>query len=140
MASVLVNEGRVKSLLDLLNADAANWRIRLFTAPTTITVANVYGDIVQCTFGGYAQQTPVPATPPAIDGAGNAKSVAPTLTFTCNGSPPSENVYGVALVNVSGNKLIAAEIFLGGPYSMALNGDTITIDLDTFLGQLTPPL
>lgn len=107
---------------------------RLYKNVVQLGGNTVVGDLVEADFGGYAAVSP--ATWPAASTAAvmQAHCKQDAAVFTCDGTAPANDVYGAYFVN--GGVLLAVQQFPGGPVNIANLGDSVTIQLDLFLGPL----
>lgn len=129
MAVVYTDEGKKA---DLDNMDFSYGKIILFKNNITPGTGTVYNDVAgagnKADFSGYADANYTPGAI-TIDGSGNASVTATTATFTHNGGPTANNVYGWALIGVQGatNRVFRAERFSDAPRVMSANGNQISI-------------
>lgn len=70
-----------------------------FTAPSSVSRATVFSDLVIATFDGYANIAALAFGTPYIDVSGTAVVDAAGGDFICTGTTVSEVIVGVALVN-----------------------------------------
>jgi hypothetical protein len=125
---MIVNTGKLK-LLTYQYPDLEDAEWCLFTDNETITSATVWADLTEAAFSGYSRVAVGPLNTATIVSTRGSTTPVTQPVFT-NGSGGSENVYGWALIDVSGSPvLIAAENFglttIPAGQSLALQG-TIT--------------
>lgn len=103
-------------------------KIKLFTNNYTPTPSASISDFTEATGGGYTEKI---LTSTAWTFA-NGIATCPSQLWTFTGSVG--NVYGYYLVRQTTGDVVAAERFTGGPYNVANNGDTITVNLSLNIG------
>lgn len=135
-----VSEIRALNAITAVSAADA-WTLRHFKNDYTPVAGSVAASFTESTYPGYAAQAMASAFPAATtDAGGKASSQYPAqLVFTRNATGTAELCYGWYVTD-STNRLIMAERFDSpGPYSMALNGDTIKLQPTLKLSDpLTP--
>jgi hypothetical protein len=127
MAGVLVNQGETISLEALVNKTAPQTLVlKLFKSNTTPAEADTEGSYTEATFTGYGSISLTGAN--WVTTAGAPSDVTyPEQTFTSSANQSPELVYGYILVQTTSGKLVAAERFSNGPYTMQNNGDAIKV-------------
>ena len=125
---MIVDTGKLKLLTyQYPDLEVCEWA--LFVDNETITSATVWADLTEASFTGYAR-FPVGSLDTAAIVATRASTNPLSQPVFTNGSGGSENVYGWALIDVSGSPvLVAAQNFglttIPAGQSLALQG-TIT--------------
>jgi hypothetical protein len=95
---MVVDEGLITLLNNLLNGSSEGLKIRLFKNDLTPDNATTIGDMTEATFPGYnfisANGASFPT--PTMNGSAQAESDGVTMTWTCSGTPmPAETIYGL---------------------------------------------
>lgn len=84
--------------------------------------------IVECDFSGYARINILAGwAPAAIDSDGNGSCLNTLRTFTKSGATANTDVYGFFYVATDDTTILWGQLFVDGPYPMALDGDLIRI-------------
>ena len=127
MALVLPNQGEVIALEALVAKTAGqNLILKLYKnditpgetdTETTYTVAN---------FTGYSDQTLTASSWTTTPGAPSDVTY-PQCTFTSTAGSQNQPIYGYYLVQVTSGKLVWAERFSDGPYTIVNSGDAIKV-------------
>ena len=128
MALICPAEGEDVLLARILNVSPDD-KIILFSNDLTPSDTTVFGDLSQPTGGGYAVIT-LSGSWSISAGTGNySHPTTVTVNFVNDGvtSPAAWNVYGYAVINDAGNKILWAERFSGAPFSVPSTGGTISI-------------
>ena len=110
-------------LREKLNA-VGNTSIRLYKNNHTPAAADLLGTYTEADFAGYSRVSTTWNAATLDTTAHKATMVAPVATYLCAGGGTTNNVYGYYVVDASEN-LLWAELFTGGPFSMANFGDII---------------
>lgn len=127
MAGVLVNDGEVIMLEAAINKTAPQTLVlKLFKSNTTPTETTITSDLTEADFTGYASLSLTPANWVTTPGAPSDVTY-PEQTFTSSANQTAQLVYGYYLVQTTSGKLLAAERFTNGPYTIANNGDAIKV-------------
>lgn len=128
MAATVPNEGENRMLTEAKGM--SNQRVVLFTNNITPGPTTTYSGLTLATFSGYSAVTPSWGSA-STDGSGYGSAAAAAAVFAHNGGGTSNNVYGWALVDITGGseKILAAERLASPPKAMTLSGDSITITL-----------
>lgn len=102
-------------------------KVMLFQNNYTPTTSTQLSDLTECTFAGYSQLTLAAATFAAASVASHVASTTygSTLTWTRSTTGTPQVVYGMAVLNSSGTKVICAGNFDAGPYTVTNSGDAI---------------
>jgi hypothetical protein len=133
MANFVMCDEMLAELLDEQTGHSAahGWDgalVMLFLNNLTPSKTTVKADLTtEASFAGYTRLTLAAANFPAASVAGDVASsvYAVTLTWTRSTSGTAQTVYGMAVLNSAGTKIIAAGNFDGGPYVIANAGDAI---------------
>jgi len=99
--------------------------LKLYTSDVTPTSTTALSTLVEASGNGYAEVS-LSGTSNWNITAGTATLTAP-VTWTFTGAVG--DVYGYYIVGASTGNLIAAEKFATGPYTVATNGDKITVSI-----------
>ena len=127
MAGVLVNQGEVIMLEAAVNKLAGqNLVLRLFKNNYTPVEADTEAAYTEADFTGYAAITLAGATWATTVGAPSDVTY-PEQTFTSSANQAAQSIYGYYLTQVTSGKLVAAERFSNGPYTMQNNGDALKV-------------
>lgn len=114
----------MRKILDQQIADRCV-SVHLFSNAAVPSRNSVLADFIECTFDGYAPQTPVFS--PSFQNGVEDVAAAAALTFTAGpGVPPTEDVVGYFTKDIDGD-LSWAEAFVGGPTTMAVEGQEIKV-------------
>lgn len=89
-------------------AGLSSMKLRLFSNNHTVTDATILSDLTECSFTGYAAQSPSWTTPANV--ANVAQTQSGTRTFTYSGGSTT-TVYGYYLTDSGGTVLLGAETF-----------------------------
>lgn len=119
--------------MNLIAADLANCKVKLFQNDITLSPSTVKGDLTEATFSGYAAATVAALLPSYIDPAGGASAQIATQQFDHSGGATANTVYG-AWVETAGGDLILAMTFENG-IPMAALGDSIPLDVKFNFGN-----
>lgn len=127
MALVVPDEGEIELLSHMLNKSAAtDVKLRLYTAITgTLDEDTVIGDFTECAASGYAAITLTGASWTVGIVSGNlvqASYAEQSFTMTA-----TTTVVGYYVTNNSGSKVLWAEAFSGGSYTLPSGGGTIAV-------------
>jgi hypothetical protein len=127
MSLILPNQGE-KIALEALVAKTAgqNLILKLFKSNTTPGESDTEATYTEANFTGYSAITLTAANWSVSEGAPTEASYA-QQTFTSTAGSQSQNVYGYYLVQVTSGKLVWAERFSDGPYTIVNNGDSIKV-------------
>jgi hypothetical protein len=133
MADVLANEGAIDALTDLVNGET--WKWVLFSNNITPALTTVWANLTECTFPGYARINSAYASPAIAGAVDGAQSLHAQITFTCTGGGSAQNVYGYALIDTVGPKIIFAAQIPSAPKVMLNNGDAVLLTPNLTLRQ-----
>ena len=127
MALVVPNQGETIALEALVAKTAGqNLILKLFKSNTTLTEAITEASLTEADFTGYAAITLTAASWSATAADPSHIDYA-QQTFTSSAGSQSQAVYGYFLVQVTSGKLVWAETFSDGPYTIVNNGDLIKV-------------
>lgn len=127
MTLLVVNQGEAIALEALVNKTAPqNLVLRLFKNNKTPTETDTEADYTEADFTGYAAATLTGASWTSTPGAPSEVSYA-QQTFTSSAGSQSQPVYGYYLTQAISGKLVLAERFTDGPYTIVNNGDQIKV-------------
>jgi hypothetical protein len=127
MALVLPNQGETIGLEALVAKTAGqNLILKLFKSNTTPAETDTEDTYTEADFTGYEAVTLTAANWVATAGAPSNIAYA-QQTFTSSEDSQNQPVYGYYLVQVSSGKLVWAERFTDGPYTIVNNGDAIKV-------------
>jgi hypothetical protein len=127
MPGVLVNQGEVIMLEALVNKTAPQTLVlKLFKSNTTPTEAHTEADYTEADFTGYGSISLTGGSWSTTPGAPSQVSYA-EQTFASSANQSAQLIYGYMLVQTTSGKLVAAERFTNGPYSIANNGDQVKV-------------
>lgn len=138
---MIVDEGLINLLGNLLASFNAPATIRLFNNNVTVVAGTVIGDLTEATFTGYAGKaiSSVAFPTPTINGSDQAESDGPTMTWTCTSTPGSpETIYGLYVTftdQFSNPKLLFAANF-AAPEVITTSGDSINKIMNWFAQDL----
>lgn len=134
---LVVTDNGLLNSLDLLRRKwDTRWKMGLFQNDYQPLQTSVIGNFVPCDFSGYAGlQSTFGWTVPAMSGF-RARTVANELTWTHDGGPISNWVYGYYVVNPAG-QLEWAERFCPAPMTLDAMGLSVRVKpLFTLLNEL----
>jgi hypothetical protein len=128
MSLLLVDQGEGIALAALVNKTAPQTLVlKLFKNNyAAILDATVESDLTEADFTGYSAITLTGSSWTITPGAPSVASFA-KQTFTSSAGSQSQNVYGYYIVQTTSGKLVWAERFADGPYSIVNNGDAISV-------------
>jgi hypothetical protein len=127
MAGVLVNQGETIALEALINKTAPQSLVlKLFKNNVTPAEADTEAGYTEADFTGYGSVALTPATWTTTAGAPSDVSY-PQQIFTSSAGSQNQPVYGYYIVQTTSGKLVAAERFADGPYTIVNNGDQIKV-------------
>ena len=98
--------------------------LKLYTNDVTPTASTTVSQFTEASGNGYASIT--------LNASSNwsvAAGVATTTPQTWNFTGALGSVYGYYLVGATSGSLLAAEKFDNGPYTVSVNGDSITVSI-----------
>lgn len=130
MTLVLPNQGEQITLEAMVGKTAGqNLVLRLFKSNTTPDESTTEATVTEADFTGYSAITLTAASWSYT--AGDPGTIAyAQQTFTSSAGSQSQAVYGYYLTQVTSGKLVWAERFTDGPYTIVNNGDTIKVTLN----------
>jgi hypothetical protein len=127
MTLVLPNQGEQLALEALVGKTAGqNLKLCLFQNNYTPIEASVEGSFTVATFTGYADQT-LTASSWTVTPGDPSSCAYPQCTFTSTAGSQNQSIYGYYLLQVTSGKLVWAERFTDGPYTIVNNGDAIKV-------------
>lgn len=126
MAGTLVNQGEVVMLEAFVNKTAPqDLQLRLFKNDYTPVETTTEADVVEADFTGYAPITLTPVNWVSLAGAPSQVTYAQQIFLST--AVQSALAYGYYFVQAISGKLVAAERFSDGPYSILLVGDPVKV-------------
>jgi hypothetical protein len=127
MTLLVPNQGEAIALEALVNKTAAqNLVLRLFKNNKTPSETDTEADYTEADFTGYSAPTLTGASWVSTPGAPSQVAYA-EQTFSSSAGSQSQPVYGYYLTQASSGKLVWAERFTAGPYTITNNGDQIKV-------------
>lgn len=129
MTLVLPDQGESIALEALVGKTAGqNLVLRLFKSNTTPAETDTEATYTEADFTGYSAIT-LTAANWSVTGTAPSSAGYAQQTFTSSAGSQSQSVYGYYLTQVTSGKLVWAERFTDGPYTITNNGDTIKVTL-----------
>jgi hypothetical protein len=127
MALLVSNQGEEIALAALLNKTAPqDLDLCLFQNNYTPVETTTEADVTVATFTGYATIQLTAANWTITPGAPTEAAYA-QQTFTSSAGSQNQSIYGYYLKQRTSGKLIYAERFSDGPYTIVNNGDAIKV-------------
>lgn len=127
MALLVPNQGEVIALEAFLNKTAPqDLTLKLYKSNTTPGETDTEATYTEADFTGYSAINLTASSWVLTPGA-PSEAAYPQQTFTSSAGSQSQAVYGYFLVQQSSGKLIYAERFSDGPYTIVNNGDAIKV-------------
>jgi len=127
MALVLPNQAEKILLEALVNKTAPqDLKLKLFQNNVTPSETDTEATYTEATFTGYSAVTLTASSWTVTEGAPTQASY-PQVTFTSTAGGQNQSIYGYYLVQVTSGKLVWAERFTDGPYTIVNNGDSIKV-------------
>lgn len=134
MAVAVIPDEGMKRYLEVVNGALATLQLRLFQNNITPSKTSVLADFTIANFTGYASFSPL--TWGAVTVAANiASKTASAVVFSFGLGITVNTIFGWYLVDSSAGKVLAANR-LAVPKLMAVFGDTISVTLSEFMGDL----
>jgi hypothetical protein len=99
------------------------WTLKLFQNDTVPAYTDTVADYVEADFSGYIAGTAITWGVPIINGSNQGELNGTQINFTHNGGSTANTIYGIFVVDGSGD-LLYAERF-PAPIAMGSGGDTI---------------
>ena len=128
MTLLVPNEGEVLLLERFMGKSAAeNITLKLFKSNTTPGEGDTTATYTVADFSGYADKTLVSATWAAASPGAPSSIAYAQQTWTSDAAQAAQLVYGYYAVGATSAKVLWAERFSDGPYSIANNGDAIKV-------------
>src|SRR5437879_2464211 len=134
MAGVWMDQGLTDEAAGVIANPLNGAVVHLYQNNHAPAVGDTLAAFTESTFPGYAAQGPHLWTAGAIAG-NNQPITAPAFQFTRGAGAGSQNVYGYYITDAGAN-LIAAELFVGGPFVMAIVLDQINLTLTETLTRV----
>jgi hypothetical protein len=119
--------------IGLIRTDLAMCKVKLFQNPVSLSPSTVVGDLTEATFGGYAPIIVTALLPAYIDPVGGASAQIATIQFQCDGTAPTNIVYGFWVETAAGVLILAGTFDAGIPMSLAT--DAIPVDVKFNFGN-----
>jgi hypothetical protein len=127
MALVLPNQGETIALEALVGKTAGqNLILKLYKNDITPGETDTESTYTVANFTGYSDQTLTAANWTTTPGSPSDVTY-PQCTFTSTAGSQNQPIYGYFLVQQSSGKLVWAERFSDGPYTIVNNGDAIKV-------------
>jgi hypothetical protein len=128
MAGLLVNLGESRMLGLIVNKDTTtrDLVLKLYKSNTTPADTDTAGTYTEATFTGYSNVTLTGASWTVTE-ANPSTATYGQQTFTSSTGSQNETVYGYFLTTATEGRLICAERFSDGPYTIVNNGDAIKV-------------
>jgi hypothetical protein len=127
MALVLPDQGEGIALEALVGKTAGqNLILKLFKSNTTPGETDTESTYTEANFTGYTNLTLTASSWVTTTGAPSSMAY-PQVTFTSTAGSQNQPVYGYYLVQVSSGKLVWAERFTDGPYTIVNLNDAIKV-------------
>jgi hypothetical protein len=125
MSIVITDVGKQKALEYFVGKDSTTESLilKLFSNDITPDVDDVLDLYTEVSGNGYTSKGLSVASWSIAGGS----AVYPKQTWTFTGSAGS--IYGYYVVNTTSSDLLLAERFADGPYTVAANGDTVSVTL-----------
>ena len=127
MSLVLPNQGEQLALEALVGKTAGqNLKLCLFQNDYTPIESTIETALTEATFTGYGSIT-LTAANWTFTGADPSHVDYAQQTFTSTAGSQNQPIYGYYLLQVTSGKLVWAERFTDGPYTIVNNGDAIKV-------------
>ena len=127
MAGVLVNQGETIMLEAFVNKTAPQTLVlKLFKNNYTPLEGDTEAAYTEADFTGYASASLTPASWSVVAGA-PSEVTYPEVSFTSSAAQAAQAIYGYFVIQTTSGKLVAAERFTNGPYTIQNNGDVIKV-------------
>jgi len=127
MPGLLVNQGERIMLEALVNKTAPQTLVlRLFKNNWTPVETDTEAAATEATFTGYGSIVLTGGTWVTTEGAPSSIDY-PQQAFASSAAQAPQDVYGYYITQQTSGKLVAAERFTDGPYTISNNGDTIKV-------------
>ena len=127
MTFVIPNNSEIDALGAFVNKSTlGDIELRLFTNDVTPSETDTVATFTEASFSGYSSITLTGANWTITAGNPSTAGYA-EQQFTCSADITAINVYGYYMTRASGTKIVLAERFTGGPYTITNNGDWIKI-------------
>lgn len=125
MPLVFPDQGENIALEAIVNKTAPqNLVLKLYKNDITPGESDTEATYTEADFTGYSAITLIGSS----WGAASGGSIAyPQQTFTSSANQTAQSIYGYYLVQATSGKLVYAERFSNGPYTIANNGDAIKV-------------
>jgi hypothetical protein len=127
MALLVPNAAEDVMLQNILNKTAPqNQTLKLFKSNTTPAEGDTEATYTEADFTGYAAIALTGANWTITPGSPST-AAAPQQTFTSSAGSQNQPVYGYFVVQTTSGKILWAERFADGPYTIVNNGDQIKV-------------
>lgn len=136
MVATVPDVGKIR-LLNTILAQPAFYRVGLYKVAPLLSAGLQLGDLVECTFPGYARRTPAWSAP-AIAAGGLAQSISAVMTWTRAGVADPQSVFGYFVTYFDGvnpEKLLGAQN-LAAPIPMEVDQATAGLVVSITLASL----
>ena len=105
---------------------ASDIELRLFSNDVTPAETDTVATYTEATFTGYSAITLTGASWSVVAGAPSVATYA-EQQFTSTADGQNQSVYGYYMTRNGGTRIVLAERFSNGPYTIANNGDWIKV-------------
>lgn len=138
MSDPVIPDATLIEDVDLLHARDSAWRVMLFKNDIEPDEDTEYDDLEEADFSGYARVTPSFGSAEVTDHV--ARSDADLCIFTHDGGGTANDIYGAALLDVTGGTPYPEVIarFDGDPITMEALHDKIKVAISDLLRQYQP--
>lgn len=128
MAGNLVNRGESRMLGLVVNKDTTTRDLVLKLYKNNVTPADADDETTYTVadFTGYSDVTLTGASWTVTEGNPTTATYT-TQTFTSSAGSQNQTIYGYYLLTATEGRLIAAERFSDGPYTIVNNGDAVRV-------------
>jgi hypothetical protein len=128
MALVVPNVGEVRLMKYALKQTTAEDQVmKLYKNNLTPGETDVAGDYTEADFTGYTDVTLTGTDWSIATASGITTAVQSAVAFISSVDQTAQDIYGYYVVGASSGILLWSERFTDGPYTIALEDDTITI-------------
>lgn len=128
MALIVPNQGAELTLAAILNKTAPqDLDLCLFKNDYTPVEGTTEANVTAADFTGYAVIQLTAATWTVTAGADPGSASYPEQTFTSTAGSQNQPIYGYYVKQRTSGKLVWAERFTDGPYTIVNNGDAIKV-------------
>lgn len=128
MSVVIPNQGEKIALEALVNKTAPqDLKLKLFKNNYSLVEGTTEANLTEADFTGYAEKSLAGSSWNAATTGDPSYIDYAQQTFTSSAGSQNQAVYGYYLVQGTSGKLVWAETFSDGPYTIVNNGDTIKV-------------